>query len=263
MCNRIVGRRASSGSTSMRTATRCTGTRKGGSFTATTAIRRCHFLRRAPVGSADAPIESGCLGGQHRSARTGRGAASPPLAEDADSSGPIRDSAVTAVKCPVHLSPVLRDGSWCRLSTTFLGTAAPTYAATFGAGTIIDCRNGSPSPPCGTSPGSPDPRETGRHRASPTTRHLRAAPATATLGGSDRPPGVWLPSMVRLPAPGIEYGCFRNAYGGLRCLDGRIVGVGTRASQGWTIRGRVRRISRRIPRTGQTGVLTNSAAISV
>ena len=132
-------------------------------------------------------------------------------------------------------------------------------SGTFRAGTIIDCRNGSPSPPCGTSPGSPDLRETGRHRASPTTRHLRAALATATLGGSHRPTGVWLPSMVRLSAPGLEFRCFQIAYGGLRCLDGRIVGVGTRASQGWTIRGRVRRLSRRIPRTGPTGVFIDPA----
>ena len=54
--------------------------------------------------------------------------------------------------------------------------AEPSSIRTFGAGTIIDGRNGSPSPPCGSSPGSPDPREPRRHRAPPTTRHLRATP---------------------------------------------------------------------------------------
>ena len=36
-----------------------------------------------------------------------------------------------------------------------------------------------------------------------------------------RPLGVRIPSVVRLPAPGIEYGCFRNACGGLQYFDGR------------------------------------------
>ena len=48
-------------------------------------------------------------------------------------------------------------------------------------------------------------------------------------------------AMVRLPAPGLEFGCFQIAYGTLRCLDGRIVGVATHASRGWRIQGRVRR----------------------
>ena len=52
--------------------------------------------------------------------------------------------------------------------------------------------------------------------------------------------------MVRVPAPGLEFECFRIAYGGLGRLAGRIVGVGTRPSQGWTIRGRVPRVGRRI-----------------
>ena len=64
--------------------------------------------------------------------------------------------------------------------------------------------------------------------------------------------------MVRLPAQGLEFGCFRIAYGGLRCFDERMVGAGTRASQGWRIQGRVRRLDRRIPRTGtQVGYAVN------
>ena len=154
-----------------------------------------------------------------------------------------------ATEFPLKLSTLWPPSAWRRMSFE-----------TFGAGTIIDCRNATPSPPYGTSPGSPDPRETGRHRASPTTRHLRATPATATLRASHyRPLGVRIPSVVRLPAPGLEFGCFQIAYGGLRCLDGRIVGIGTGASQGWSIRGRVRRLSGWIPRTGPTGIFTIQA----
>ena len=113
---------------------------------------------------------------------------------------------------------------------------------TFGAGTIIDCRNATPSPPCGTSPGSPDPRETGRHRASPTTRHLHATPATATLRASHyRPLGVRIPSVVRLPAPRLEFRCFQIAYGAIRCLDGRTAVMGSNTSRRWRISRRARR----------------------
>ena len=52
--------------------------------------------------------------------------------------------------------------------------------------------------------------------------------------------GYQYPAMVRVPAPGLEFGCFQIAYGALRRLDGRIVRVGTDASRGWRIQGRVR-----------------------
>ena len=117
-----------------------------------------------------------------------------------------------------------------------------------------------PLPPCGSLSGSLDPRESGQHRRPPTSGDLRGYPATATLGGSHhRTPGVRIPSLVRLSAPGLEFRCFQMAYGDFRCLDGRMVGVGTRASQDWAIRGRVRRLGRRIPRTGPTGVFTDTA----
>ena len=69
--------------------------------------------------------------------------------------------------------------------------------------------------------------------------------------------GCQYPAMVRVPSPGLEYERFRSACGRLRHLDGPIARVGTRATQGWTIRGRVRRLSRRFPRTAPTDVITN------
>ena len=64
---------------------------------------------------------------------------------------------------------------------------------------------------------------------------LSAAPTTGRpVSGS--------PSLVRLSAPELEFGCFQIAYGGLGCLDGRIGGIGTHASRGWRIQGRVRRL---------------------
>ena len=63
-----------------------------------------------------------------------------------------------------------------------------------GADTIIDVRNGSPSLPCSSSSGSPDLREAGRHRTSPTPGDHRVSPATAGLVGSHlRPPGASIP----------------------------------------------------------------------
>ena len=38
--------------------------------------------------------------------------------------------------------------------------------------------------------------------------------------------------VVREPASGIEFGCFRIAYGAPHCLDERIVGIRTNASRG-------------------------------
>ena len=112
--------------------------------------------------------------------------------------------------------------------------------ATFGAERSSTSGTRCPLPPRGSLSGSLDSRESGQHRGPPTSGDLRGSPATATLGGSHhRTPGVRVPSLVRVPAPRLEFGCFRIAYCGLRCLDGRIVGIGTRASQGWTIRGRV------------------------
>ena len=108
--------------------------------------------------------------------------------------------------------------------------------------------------------GPPNPPETRRDRGSPTLGDLRGSPATANLGGSHhRTPGVRIPSLARLRALQFVLGCFQMAYGDFRCLDGRMVGVGTRASQDWAIRGRVRRLGRRIPRTGPTSVFTDTA----
>ena len=141
----------------------------------------------------------------------------------------------------------------------------PTGPTRWGAGRLGQERSSTsgtrcPSPPCGSLSGSLDPRESGQHRRPPTSGDLRGYPATATLGGSHhRTPGVRIPSLVRLSASGLEFRCFQMAYGDFRCLDGRMVGVGTRASQDWAIRGRVRRLGRRIPRTGPTSVFTDTA----
>ena len=115
--------------------------------------------------------------------------------------------------------------------------------ATFGAGTIIRDCNGSPSLPCsGWRVGPPGPRETERYRESLSSGDLRVSTETGTLSGSyHRPPDVTLPFMVRPRAPAFEYGRFQIAYGVLRRLDRRSVGVATHASRGWRIQGRVRR----------------------
>ena len=64
---------------------------------------------------------------------------------------------------------------------------------------------------------------------------LSAAPAIGhPVSGSP-------PLCARLRS-GLSSGAFQIAYDGLRCVDGRIVGVGTRASQGWRIQSRVRRL---------------------
>ena len=82
--------------------------------------------------------------------------------------------------------------------------------ATLGAGTIIDVRNGSPSLPCGSSSGSPNPRETGWHRTSPTPGDHRVSPATATLAGSHlRPPGTSIPLWCACLRPSLSSGAFR------------------------------------------------------
>ena len=52
----------------------------------------------------------------------------------------------------------------------------PDILAMFVAGTIIDDRNGSPSPPCGRSSGSRIPEKQGVHRASPTAGDHRVSP---------------------------------------------------------------------------------------
>ena len=80
---------------------------------------------------------------------------------------------------------------------------------TFVAGMIIDVWSGSPSMPCGRSSRSPDPRETGRHRDSPTRRDLRVSPATAVLGRSHhRPPGARNPLLCACLRPGLSSGAF-------------------------------------------------------
>ena len=85
-------------------------------------------------------------------------------------------------------------------------------------------------------PGSP------RIRAAPGISDSQTSACFSGYNDSRRlhPPatGCQYPAMVRVPAPGLEFGCFQIAYGGLRCLDGRIVGIGTRASQGWSIAAR-------------------------
>ena len=85
-----------------------------------------------------------------------------------------------------------------------------TDAGMFGAGTIIDVRNGSHSLPCGSSSGSPNPRETGWHRTSPTPGDHRVSPATATLAGSHlRPPGTSIPLWCACLRLGLSSGAFR------------------------------------------------------
>ena len=84
-----------------------------------------------------------------------------------------------------------------------------------------------------------------RNRAASGGPDSRRSPYFSGYSGSRLLPppatGRQDPAMVRLPAPGFEFGCFQIAYGALRCLDGRIVGVATHASRGWRIQGRVRR----------------------
>ena len=68
------------------------------------------------------------------------------------------------------------------------------------------------------------------------------------------------PAGLRLRAPGLELKRFQNAYGAPPPrLDGRIVGIGTPASLGPWIQGRVRCLRLRIPRTGPTSVFTGPA----
>ena len=86
----------------------------------------------------------------------------------------------------------------------------PDILAMFVAGTIIDCRNATPSPPCGTYPGSPDPREAGRHRTFPTPGDHRVSAATAALAGSHlQPPGASIPPSCACLRPGLSSGAFR------------------------------------------------------
>ena len=90
-----------------------------------------------------------------------------------------------------------------------------------------------------------------RNRAASGISDSERSPCFCSYSDSRQLPppatGCQYPAMVRVPAPGLEFECFQIAYGGLSCLDGRIIGVGTRPSQGWTIRGRVPRVGRRIP----------------
>ena len=78
-------------------------------------------------------------------------------------------------------------------------------------------------------------RESLTNRAASDVSHSRRSPCFCRYRGSLRLPppatGCQYRAMVRLPAPGVQFGCFQIAYGGLGCLDGRILGVGTPASQ--------------------------------
>ena len=105
-------------------------------------------------------------------------------------------------------SVLATDGNSCHRDAS---AGTPEQVATFGAGTIIDVRNGSPSLPCGSSSGLPDHREAGRHRTSPTPGDHRVSPATAALVGSHlRPPGASIPPWCACLRPGLSSGAFRS-----------------------------------------------------
>ena len=99
-------------------------------------------------------------------------------------------------------------------------------------------------------------RESLRNRAASDISHSRRSPCFCSYSGSRRLPppaaGCQCPAMVRLRAPGLEYGRFRSAYDGLRYLAGRTVAVGTRVCQDWRIQRGVRGLVRQNPRTGPT-----------
>ena len=88
-------------------------------------------------------------------------------------------------------------------------TSPWTESRAFGAGTLIGVRSGSLSLSCGRSSGSPDSRETGPHRGSPTRGDLRVSPATAALGRSHhRPPGASNPPLFACLRPGLSSSVF-------------------------------------------------------
>ena len=67
-----------------------------------------------------------------------------------------------------------------------------------------------PLPPCGSLSGSLDPRESRRHRTSPTPGDHRVSPATAALAGSHlRPPGARIPPSCACLRQSLSSGAFR------------------------------------------------------
>ena len=95
-------------------------------------------------------------------------------------------------------------------------------------------RGVAPERPSSTSAGSATAwpgRATRESLALSDVSDSRRSPCFCSYSGSRRlsPPatGCQYPAMVRVPAPGLELGCFHIAYGALRRLDGRIVGDGT------------------------------------
>ena len=67
-----------------------------------------------------------------------------------------------------------------------------------------------PLPPCGSSSGSLDPRESGQHRRPPTAADHRVSPATAALAASHlRPPGASIPPWCACLRPSMSSGAFR------------------------------------------------------
>ena len=67
-----------------------------------------------------------------------------------------------------------------------------------------------PLPPCGSSSGPLDPRESGRHRTPPTAADHRVSPATAALAASHlRPPGASIPPWCACLRPSMSSGAFR------------------------------------------------------
>ena len=102
----------------------------------------------------------------------------------------------------------------------------------FGAGTIIDCPNGSPTSRSGRSCRSPGRRETRRHRPSPSPLHRRVTPPTAPQGDSNHPPPC---ASIPPDCAWLRFGLISGASRSLtapRRRHGSIVTVVTRASLG-------------------------------
>ena len=88
------------------------------------------------------------------------------------------------------------------------------FLETFGAGTIIGGRNAPPNGAVQSFVRNSNPREARWYRTSPPPENHRAPPATAALGHSrDWAPRSQHPARMRVPALGLELGCFQVAYG--------------------------------------------------
>ena len=102
-------------------------------------------------------------------------------------------------------------------------------------------------------------RETRPRPTSPAPGTNRVSPATTALRCSNhRPQCASIPPSCACLRSGLSPGAFRSPTASRR-RHGPIVAIGTRASRRWRIQDRVRRLRLRIPRTGPTGVFTDSA----